>query len=194
MERHHEFERVALPHMEAAYNIAYWLLRSAPDAEDVVQEAYLRAYRAFQSWKGADIRPWLFTIVRHVAYGQLSKRKQRSNVVSIEEAFAVARDDADAEVLEPASNERSAEELLVENAERALVHRALAMLPHTFREVIILREWEELSYKAIAEVIGVPVGTVMSRLARARSLLGQHFTQLAAQDGHNARRPGFCLT
>ena len=186
MESHHDFERLALPQMEAAYNIAYWIVRSAPDAEDVVQDAYLRAYRAFDSWAGnlsagSDIRPWLFTIVRNRAYQLLSQRKRRANVVSIEDAFA-SRDDGDGEVREPPSDDRSAEEILIRSAEQAVVRSALERLPQIFREVIILREWEELSYQAIADVVGVPIGTVMSRLARGRDLLGRHLAQVAATE------------
>ncbi|MBV8839290.1 MAG: sigma-70 family RNA polymerase sigma factor [Alphaproteobacteria bacterium] len=185
MESHHDFERLALPQMEAAYNIAYWIVRSAPDAEDVVQDAYLRAYRAFDSWAGkqspgGDIRPWLFTIVRNRAYQLLSQRKRRANVVSIEDAFA-SRDD-DGEVREPPSDDRSAEEILIRSAEQAVVRSALERLPQIFREVIVLREWEELSYQAIAEVVGVPIGTVMSRLARGRDLLGRHLAQLSTTE------------
>lgn len=186
MESHHDFERLALPQMEAAYNIAYWIVRSAPDAEDVVQDAYLRAYRAFGSWAGnqspgSDIRPWLFTIVRNRAYQLLSQRKRRANVVSIEDAFA-SRDDGDSEVREPPSDERSAEEILIRNAEQAVVRSALERLPQIFREVIVLREWEELSYQAIAEVVGVPIGTVMSRLARGRALLQSRLASRLAKE------------
>jgi len=185
MERDHNFEREALPHMEAAFNIAFWIVRHRSDAEDVVQEAYLQAYRAFHTWIGKDIRPWLFTIVRNAAYRATSARKRRPNVVSIEEAFA-PRDDAQGGGREPASEERSAEELLIGDAEQAIVRSALAKLPQIFREVIILREWEELSYHEIAQVMGVPVGTVMSRLARARELLGRHLAQVDSAEGNNA--------
>jgi RNA polymerase sigma-70 factor (ECF subfamily) len=185
MDAHRRFESMALPHMEAAYNLAYWLLRNELDAEDVVQEAYLRAYRAFDTLTGTDIRPWLFAIVRNTAYQFLTIRKRRANVVSIEDAFA-PRDGSEREIREPASNEQSAEDILVSRSEQAMVHAALAKLPHVFREVIILREWEELSYHGIAEVVGVPVGTVMSRLARARELLCKHLTQLVAAESTNA--------
>jgi RNA polymerase sigma-70 factor (ECF subfamily) len=185
MDAQRDFERAALPHMEAAYNLAYWLMRSEQDAEDVVQEAYLRAYRAFDTVAGPDIRPWLFAIVRNTAYQFLGLRKRKANVVSMEDAF-VSREDPDIEPQEPASNEQSAEDILVSRSEQAMVHAALAKLPHVFREVIILREWEELSYHGIAEAIGVPVGTVMSRLARARELLGRHLTQLLSAERANA--------
>jgi len=185
MDAQRSFERMALPHMEAAYNLAYWLTRSAPDAEDVVQEAYLRAYRAFDTLSGSDIRPWLFAIVRNTAYQFLSLRKRKANVVSIEDAF-VPREDPELEAQEPASDAQSAEDMLVSRSEQAMVHAALAKLPHVFREVIILREWEDLSYHGIAEAVGVPVGTVMSRLARARELLGKHLTQLFSAESANA--------
>ena len=180
MSQRSAFEQVALPHLEAAHNLAYWLVRSRPDAEDIVQDAFVRAFRAFASFRGGDVRPWLLTIVRNVAYRSLAVRKRGGNVVSIEDAFA-PRDESD-ETREPRSEDPSAEEILIGNAERSLVHGALAKLPQTLREVIILREWEDLSYRAIAEVIGVPIGTVMSRLARARDLLGKHLATLVATE------------
>src|SRR5947209_7453928 len=185
MDGQQNFERLALPHMEAAYNLAYWLLRNELDAEDAVQEAYLRAYRSLDSLKGTDIRPWLFAIVRNTSYQFLGLRKRRANVVSIEEAFA-PRENSELEAQEPASDQQSAEDILVNQSDHALVHIALGKLPHVFREVIILREWEELSYHAIAEVVGVPIGTVMSRLARARDLLGKHLTEIVSAEGVNA--------
>jgi len=185
MERHRNFERMALPHMGTAFNLAYWLLRNRSDAEDVVQEAYLRAYRAFDTLTGPDIRPWLFAIVRNTAYRSLTVRKRRANVVSIEEAFA-PRDELEIDGQEPASDDQSAEDLLISRSEQALVRSALAKLPQVFREVIVLREWEELSYHGIAEAVGVPMGTVMSRLARARELLGKHLTQMVSMENTNA--------
>ena len=185
MDAQRSFEKLALPHMEAAYNLAYWLTRSEPDAEDVVQEAYLRAYRAFDTLSGSDIRPWLFAIVRNTAYQFLTMSKRKANVVPIGEAFA-PHENPEIEAQEPASDAQSAEDMLVSRSEQAMVHAALAKLPHVFREVIILREWEELSYHGIAEAVGIPVGTVMSRLARARELLGKHLTQLVSAESANA--------
>ena len=109
MHRLHEFERSALPHMDAAYNLAYWLVRNRDDAEDVVQDAYLRAFKAFDALAGEDIRPWLLAIVRNVAYRWLSVRKRTANVIPIEGALA-GRDDRGARVLELASEEPSAED------------------------------------------------------------------------------------
>ena len=167
------FEQVALPHLEAAHNLAYWLVRSRPDAEDIVQDAFIRAFRAFASFRGGDVKPWLLTIVRNVAYRWLAVRKRGSNVVSIEDAFA-PRDGGDvAGEAWIAADEPSPEAMLIGAQERARVLTALAGLPPAFREVLVLREIEELSYKEISAIAGIPIGTVMSRLARARALLQQ---------------------
>jgi RNA polymerase sigma factor (sigma-70 family) len=179
-----EFEREALPLMDAAYNLAYWLLRNQADAEDVVQDAYLRAFRAADTRVGADIKPWLLTIVRNVAYRWLALRQRRSNVISFE-AAAPGRE-RDEAVFEVASDAPSPEDALVGRAEQALVRRALAELPEAFREVIVLREFEELRYQEIAQVTGVPIGTVMSRLARARDQLRERLAQLMAKENKNA--------
>jgi len=179
-----EFEREALPLMDAAYNLAYWLLRNQADAEDVVQDAYLRAFRAADTRVGADMKPWLLTIVRNVAYRWLALRQRRSNVISFETA-SPARE-RDESVFEVASDAPSPEDELVGRAEQALVRRALAELPEAFREVIVLREFEELRYQEIAQVTGVPIGTVMSRLARARDQLRERLAQLMAKENKNA--------
>ena len=179
------FERLALPYMEAAFNLAFWLLRSRTDAEDVVQEAYLRALRAFDGFRGEDIRPWLLAIVRNCAYRWLSNRRRSGSVVSLEEAFAGSADDG-VGVREIAADEPSAEERLIGAAERDYVLRALAELPPAFREVLVLREIEGFSYRDIAEVTGVPIGTVMSRLSRGRSELRKALTRLIEKDEPNA--------
>src|SRR5262245_30209593 len=137
-----EFERDALPHMDAAYNLAYWLLRNHADAEDVVQDAYLRAFRAADKRLGSDIKPWLLTIVRNVAYRWLALRQPRSNVISLD--AALPGHDHEGSAFEVASEEPSAEDTLIGRADQALVRRALAELPPVFREVIVLRELEEL--------------------------------------------------
>lgn len=185
MHRLHEFERLALAHMDAAHNLAYWLVRNRDDAEDVVQDAYLRAFKAFDTFAGEDIRPWLLAIVRNVAYRWLSVRKRTANVIPIEGALA-GRDDRSARVLELASEEPSAEDVLVGRAEQALVRAALAELPPAFREVIVLRELEGLAYRDIASVTDTPIGTVMSRLARARDQLRDRLTHLIAKEDKNA--------
>jgi RNA polymerase sigma-70 factor, ECF subfamily len=174
------FEQLALKHLEAAYNLAFWLVRSRPDAEDVVQDAYLRALRAFQNFHGDDMRPWLLAIVRHTAYRWLNNRRRAGNVISIEEAYqaAATRDRAD--------HAPNAEARLLEAVEQDYVVRALAELPPAFREVVVLREIEGLSYRDIAKVTGAPIGTVMSRLARGRRDLRQALIQLLAEDEPNA--------
>jgi RNA polymerase sigma-70 factor, ECF subfamily len=180
------FERLALPHMAAAHNLAFWLTRSRADAEDIVQDAYVRALRAFASFKGDDIKPWLLTIVRNVAYRWLSQQRRRSgNVISMQQAVAARGDESNSwEAI--AADDPSAESLLIRTEEQALVVDALAVLPPAFREILVLREIEELSYDEIAEVIGSPTGTVMSRLSRARAELRQRIKTLMDKDGQNA--------
>jgi RNA polymerase sigma-70 factor, ECF subfamily len=178
-----QFEPLALPCMEAAFNLAFWLVRSRADAEDIVQEAYLRAFRAFDGFRGGDMRPWLLAIVRNTAYRWLSNRRRSGTVVSLEEAFAEGGGQTADDI---ASDEPTAEERLIGAAERDYVLRALAELPPAFREVLVLREIEGLSYRDIAEVTGVPVGTVMSRLSRGRGELRKALTRLMDKDEPNA--------
>src|SRR5262245_24347751 len=179
------FEQCALPHLDAAHNLAYWLVRSRPDAEDIVQDAFVRAFRAFGTFRGGDIKPWLLAIVRNVAYRWLSVRKRGSNVVSIEEAFAPREGDGAGEAW-VASEAPSPEAQRIGAKERARVLTALAELPPAFREVLVLREIEELSYAEIANIIGTPVGTVMSRLSRARGELRTRFGTLSEKEEKNA--------
>lgn len=171
--------------MEAAYNLAFWLVRSRTDAEDIVQEAYLRALRSFDTFRGEEIRPWLLAIVRNAAYRWLNNRRRAGNVVSLEEAFAGNSGDETGEAESPA-DEPSAEERLIGAAERDYVLRALAELPPAFREALVLREIEGLSYRDIAEVTGAPIGTVMSRLSRGRGELREVLTRLIQKDEPNA--------
>ncbi|MGK9230162.1 sigma-70 family RNA polymerase sigma factor [Inquilinus limosus] len=180
-----DFERLSLAHLDAAYNLAYWLLRDRDDAQDVVQDAYLRAFRAYDRLAGEDIRPWLLTIVRNVAYRRLSARKRTANVISFDSALP-HRDDEDDRVLEVASEDPSAEDQLLSRADQRLVRSALAELPPIFREVIVLREFEGMTYQQIAGVTGAPIGTVMSRLARARDQLRDQLRPLLAQESRNA--------
>ena len=178
------FEQVALPHMPAAFNLAFWLVRSHADAEDVVQEAYLRAFRAFDGFRGADVRPWLLAIVRNAAYRWLSNRRRSANVISLNEAFE--RNGEETEAVQIASDAPSSEARLIGEVDRAIVHRALAELPPIFREVLMLREIEGLRYREIAEVTGAPVGTVMSRLSRGRSELRKVLSRLMEKDEPHA--------
>ncbi len=157
-----QFEQIVLPHWEAAYNLARWLMDQDQDAEDVVQEAYLRAFKFFESFHGQDGRAWLLTIVRNTAYSWLRRNRGHE--------FDAAFDD-DLNVADSAAP--TSEGLLGQIADHMLLREALETLPVAFREVIILHELEGLSYKEIALIADVPLGTVMSRLARARKRLHQ---------------------
>jgi len=161
-----------MPHLNAAHNLAYWLARDQHNAEDVVQEAYLRAYKFMESFDGDNGRAWLLAIVRNTFYTWLENhRTDKSNIEFDEDALASYG--YDMQVVEHDQN-YSVDQRLQQEDSRLWVNRALALLPAEFREVVVLRELEELSYKEIATVIGVPIGTVMSRLSRARNLLLQH--------------------
>lgn len=179
------FEELALPHMEAAFNLAFWLLRSRSDAEDAVQEAYLRALRAFDGFRGDEIRPWLFAIVRNAAYRSLNMRRRAANVVSLDETLPGTGGEP-GPAFQIATDEPSAEEAMIGVDERDLVRRALAELPPAFREVVVLREIEGLGYREIAEITGTVVGTVMSRLARGREHLRKTLARKAGKDQSNA--------
>jgi RNA polymerase sigma-70 factor (ECF subfamily) len=159
------FELLALPHLDAAYNLARWLTRDDHDAQDVVQEATLRALRYFGAFRGDSARAWLLQIVRNTCFSWL-KENRPGELQSLDEAGAAA-----AEASAPAADEPHVAAL--RRADREQVNRALAALPVAFREVLVLRELEELSYKEIADITDAPVGTVMSRLARARALMRQ---------------------
>ena len=164
------FDQFALPHLDAAYNLARWLVKDVALAEDVVQDSYLRAYCAFDRCRSRNVKPWILAIVRNGAYSRIRDRARRCNVVSLDSGG-----DADEEgcslSIDIVSSEPSPEACIISKDESAMLMRALSDLPPMFREVLILRELEELSYAEIATVIGVPVGTVMSRLARARERL-----------------------
>jgi RNA polymerase sigma-70 factor (ECF subfamily) len=179
-----DFERVALPHMNAAFNLAFWLVRRHADAEDVVQEAYMRAFRAFAGFAGPDVRPWLLAIVRNVAYRWLGNRRRSANVISIDEALERGGEEgARADI---ASDAPTTEEELVREVDRTIVRKALAELPPIFREVLMLREIEGLAYREIAEVTGAPIGTVMSRLSRGRSELRKVLGRMMDRDEPHA--------
>jgi RNA polymerase sigma-70 factor, ECF subfamily len=163
--RNQRFEQAALPHLEAAYELARWLTGSSHDAEDVVQEAYLRAFQFFDGWRGDNARAWLLAIVRNTAMSWLGRNRPKHVATMAPEALAVASDLALQRGELPAANP---EQNAIALAERSELLHALESLPPPFREVIVLRELQDLSYREIAEIVGAPVGTVMSRLARAR--------------------------
>ncbi len=154
------FEECILPHLNAAYNLARWLTRNEDDAQDVVQEAYLRAFRFFDGYKGGDGKAWLMAVVRNtfITWRRHEKR------TSIGEPF----DESAHSLKRQAANQ---EEKLVDSSRRTILRDCIEMLPLDFREVIVMRELEEMSYRQISEVASLPVGTVMSRLSRARKRL-----------------------
>src|SRR5438034_7448334 len=161
-------EETMLPHMDAAHNLAKWLLRNEEDAQDVVQEAYLRAFKSFSGFHGSNGRAWLLTIVRNTSYTFL-KKNQAVDFTTFDEEIHVAAD----EFASPAT--------ILEHGEDAeLIREAMDALPAEFREILALRHQEGLSYKEIAEIAQIPPGTVMSRLARARGKLKEY---LAARIG-----------
>jgi len=149
------FEQSMLPHLDAAYNLARWLLRNEADARDSVQEAYLRAFKAYDRFRGGDGRAWLLTIVRNVCYSQLRRAQRAPAPEAFDELQHTPLDDTLA--AGPGGE-----------PDTARLDAALAALPVEMREVIVLHELEGLAYKEIAAVAGIPLGTVMSRLARAR--------------------------
>jgi RNA polymerase sigma-70 factor (ECF subfamily) len=167
-----KFDKVVMPHVPGAYNLARWLLRSDSDAEDVVQESCLRAYEHLDELRGADARRWLLAIVRNSAYSALRKRRAQPGALSLDDLF----DDASSLGSQPGAETAALESISLQEL-RAAIDR----LPHEFREVVVLRDLEELSYLEIAGVIGAPVGTVMSRLSRARrrlrSIVADQFTE-----------------
>src|SRR5947207_5922878 len=163
------FEALMLPHIDAAHNLARWLLRNEQDAQDVVQEAYLRAFKSFGGFHGSNGRAWLLTIVRNASYTLLKKNRAVDLTTTFdEEIHAIGHDSAS-----PAT--------ILEHAEDAeLIRGVMDKLPTEFREILTLRHQEGLSYKKIADIVKIPTGTVMSRLARARAKLKEY---LAARIG-----------
>src|SRR5690349_4242654 len=170
------FEEIFALHLDAAYDFARWLTRDERNAEDVVQEACLRAFRSLETFHGGNGRAWLFAIVRNTYYTWLKKRRVDTLSVPLDEQ---TEDGGELPLVESAAPPVDA--LLQQRDARRLVDAALEQLPEEFREVIVLRELEDLSYKEIAAIAAIPLGTVMSRLARARKLL-LHLLQRASQE------------
>ena len=169
------FEKAALPHLPSAYRLARWLTKNPHDAEDVLQEAYLRAFRYFESFSGGDARTWLLTIVRNTFHTFREKQPARGQEDEIDPAV-LAVDGSDTVL--GARREPSPDGPLLQAAERSRIDAAIRSLQIEFREVLVLRELEGLSYKEIAAVAKIPIGTVMSRLARGRKLLLEHLRRL----------------
>ena len=165
------FEAMMLPCMDAAYNLARWLLRNEQDAQDVVQEAYLRAFRSFAGFRGSNGRAWLLTIVRNTAYTLLKKNRTADLTTAFDEEIHAT----DYKSVSPAT--------ILEHAEDAeLIKNAMDGLPAEFREILILRHQENLSYNEIGDILKIPIGTVMSRLARARGKLKQYLAASVSQE------------
>jgi RNA polymerase sigma-70 factor (ECF subfamily) len=155
------FEQTVMPHLNAAYNLARWLTRNGDDAEDLVQDAYLRAFRSFDTFQGQDGRAWLLAVVRNTCFTWLRKKGERPTAEFDEQLHGAA------------DQSPNAESVLINQAALGTLQDCVEALPLEFREAIVLRELEELSYKEISDIARVPVGTVMSRLARGRKRLQQ---------------------
>ena len=164
-----EFERVMLPHLEASYNLAMWLMRHPQDAEDAVQTAYLRAHNGFDRFQGDHAAAWVLKIVRNTCLTSLNRNTDRGKVVSLDAAMS----GSEAHRIVPFLHDKQAlpDANLIVEQERNLVHDAIRRLPPDYREIVVLREFEEMTYQQIADITEVPVGTVMSRLSRARKAL-----------------------
>jgi RNA polymerase sigma factor (sigma-70 family) len=179
-DRHHRFEVLVLPHLDAAYRFARWLSRSPNDADDVVQEAILRAFRGFDALRGSDVKAWLLTIVRNCHLTAVKQKQRRAFVPLPEEHDA---DDGHALIATTPDPESTS----MRRDEQRTLDRLMSELPEEHREVLVLREIEEMDYREIAAVTNVPIGTVMSRLARARTALKARWLQEAGREPHAVR-------
>jgi RNA polymerase sigma-70 factor (ECF subfamily) len=166
------FDALVMPHLDAAYNLARWLTGNEHDAQDVTQEACLRAFKFLDGFRGGNSRSWLLSIVRNTGYTWLKRNRRSDLSTSIDEQMETLEDTS----VVP-------DRLLFREDDHELLQRALEELPPEFREVLILRELEELSYKEIALITQLPIGTVMSRLARGRKQLEQHLTRTLQPGG-----------
>ena len=165
-----DFEQVFLPHLDAAYNLARWLLRNDQDAEDAVQEAYMRAYKAFPRFRGGDGKAWFMTILRNVCYTMIKKSRSHETPEPFDEE------------IHQAAGAPESREVFRQKANAESLHAAMEKLPDDFREIIVLHDLEGLAYKEIAAVSGIPIGTVMSRLARARGRLRAEIVALTSRE------------
>ena len=179
-----EFQRLIIPHLEGAYNLARYLTRDAVLAEDVVQDSMVRAFRAFGQFRGSSARAWLFAIVRNCSR---TAQSQASGAVALVIHESGLGEGAAAQLREHQDPGLNPEEEVLRKSEISLVRRAIEAIPEPFREVIVLRELEDLSYAEIAEVTGVPIGTVMSRLARGRTILATALLPAACMTEENSR-------
>jgi RNA polymerase sigma-70 factor (ECF subfamily) len=161
------FEALVIPHRNSAFNLAYWILQSREDAEDAVQDAYVRAFRAFDTFAGTGVRAWLLAIVRNVAYTTLTAHKRSRKVIAVSKELSLG----DGLGWDAASQDPSPEEVLIAREEQQFLLDALTRLPPIHRDILVLREMEGLSYAEISQITGTAIGTVMSRLSRARAEL-----------------------
>jgi RNA polymerase sigma-70 factor, ECF subfamily len=168
------FEETILPHLNAAYNLARWIMGNEQDAEDMVQEACMRAYQYFDGYQGGNSRAWLLTIVRNTCYTCLRQNRDQRLSLELDEELAGSADPT-----------KDPEMHIQLNSNHMQVRSALEKLPLEYRELIVLRELEEMSYKEIALVSGIPIGTVMSRLARARQQLKKYLANDRGEEGKN---------
>lgn len=173
------FEQTVLPHLHAAYNLARWLLRNEADADDVTQEAFVRAYRFFESFHGGNAKTWILTIVRNSCYTWLKQHRLEKSTMPFDEQLHSPDSTEPESGITPYS--ASPEAMVLQAADHRQLHRCLEALPLEFRESLVLRELEGLSYKEISTIMEVPIGTVMSRLARGRSLLLRQLTHCHEQ-------------
>ncbi len=166
---HAEFERVMLPHLGASYNLAMWLMRHPHDAEDAVQNAYLKAYNAFDQFQGDHAAAWVLKIVRNTCLTLLKRNANHGSAVSLDAILG----GSEAHRIVPFLHDKGAlpDADLIAKHERKLVHDAISKLPPDYREIVVLREFEDMTYQQIADITEVPIGTVMSRLSRARRAL-----------------------
>lgn len=172
------FRELMLPHLDAAYNLARYLAKDASTAEDVVQEAFLRAFKSFDSYRGGPPRAWLFAILRNCWRDRVTDQSRRERVVISDVALSEAQAGV---VADHADEADTPEETLARAREIDTVRSVIADLPEPFRETLVLREMEDMSYREIAALTGVPIGTVMSRLARARDMLAKLLLPVAAE-------------
>jgi RNA polymerase sigma factor (sigma-70 family) len=174
------FEQLVLPHLDAAYRFARWLSRSPSDADDIVQEAILRAFRGFDALRGSDVKAWLLTIVRNCHLTALKQQQRR--------AFVPLPDEHDAEDGQAmVATTPDPEGLSIRRDEERTLARLMSALPEEHREILVLREIEEMDYREIAAIIHIPIGTVMSRLARARSALKARWLKESEGGSHAVR-------